>query len=60
MKRVTLANFLGIVYVVGEGLRIGNKDEHLLIVACILELDAAAKRTHIMSDVEPSGRTVTG
>ena len=55
-----LADFFGIVYVVGEGLRIGNKDEHLLIVACILELDAAAKGTHIMSDVEPSGRAVTG
>ena len=47
-----LAHLVGIVGVVGERLRVGYHYENLLERARVLQLDALAERTHIVSQME--------
>ena len=52
------AHLFGVVRVVGECLRIRDHDEYALEPARILQFDAAAQRTDVMSEVELSGGAV--
>ena len=53
-----LAHLFGVVGVVGERLRVGNHDEDALVFARILQLDAAAQRAYVVSQVKFSGGAV--
>ena len=44
---------------ISQGLRIGNHDEYLVEFPGILELNPPFQRTHIMSEMQPSGRPVS-
>ena len=55
-----VADLLGMVEVVGEGLRVGDHEEQLFEAAAVLEHDAVAQGAHIVAYVEASGRTVAG
>ena len=55
-----VADLLGMVEVVGEGLRVGDHEEQLLEAAAVLEHDAVAQGANIVAYVETSGRTVAG
>ena len=46
--------------VVGQRLGIGDHDVNLIVLAGILQGDALHEGADIMSDVKPSGGTVTG
>ena len=53
-----LAHLFRVVGVVGERLRVGNHDEDALVFARILQLDAAAQRAYVVSQVKFSGGAV--
>ena len=55
-----LAHLLGVVDVVGQGLCVGDEDEHLLVVGGLLQFDAAAQRPDVMTDMEAAGGAVAG
>ena len=53
-----LAHLLGVVYVVGEGLGVGDEDEHLLEIAGFLEFYAALEGAYVVAYVETAGGAV--
>ena len=53
-----LAHLLGIVSIISQCLYVGNKHEHFVIVAFVLQFHASAQRPHIMSQMKASGRAV--
>ena len=55
-----LAHFFGVVGVVGQRLRVGDHDEDAFELARLLQFDAAAQRTHVVSQMKPARRTVAG
>ena len=55
-----LAHLLGVVGVVRQGLRVGYHDEYAFEFARFLQFDAAAQRTHVVSQMKPARRTVAG
>ena len=55
-----LAHLLGIINIIGQGLCIGNKDIHLVVIALVLQLHTTAEATHVMTDMKPARRTVAG
>lgn len=50
----------GVIDVIGQCLTVGFENENLVIKAGILKFHTATKRTYVMSDMQFSGRTVTG
>ena len=50
----------GVIGIVGQGLRVGDEDKHLTIIAGVLQFDAATERTDKMTDVKTTGGTVAG
>ena len=55
-----LTDLLGVVGIIGEGLHVGHEHEHTVVVALILQLDTAAQRADVVSEMEFSGGAVTG
>ena len=55
-----LAHLLRIVNIIGQGLCIGNKDIHLVVIALVLQLHTTAEATHVMTNMKPARRTVAG
>ena len=51
-------HLLGMVEVVGEGLRVGDHEEQLFKFAAVLQRDAVAERADEMAHMKPSGGTV--
>ena len=48
----TLANLLGVIGIVGQGLDIGHEDKHAVVVTFVLKLYAAAQTSHIVSKMQ--------
>ena len=55
-----LAHLFGVVGVVGQRLRVGDHDEDAFEFARLLQFDAAAQRTYVVSQMKPARRTVAG
>ena len=55
-----LTHLFRVVGIVGERLRIGDHNEYFVELARVLQLDAAAERTHEVAQVEPARGTVAG
>ena len=47
-----LANFFGVVCIVGESLHVSHEDEHTVEIASVLQFDAAAERANVVTQVE--------
>ena len=47
-----LADFFGVVGIVGEGLYVGDEDEHPVVVALVLEEDTVPERTYVMAQMK--------
>ena len=54
-----LAHLLRIVEIVGEGLDVSYEDEHLVVVTFVLDFHPPAEAAYIVSEMEPSRRTVS-
>ena len=55
-----LSDLLRIVGIIGEGLDVGHKHKHPVIVARILQLHTTAQGANIVAQMKFTGRTVTG
>ena len=55
-----LTHLFRVVGIVGERLRIGDHNEYFVELARVLQLDAAAERTHEVAQMEPARGTVAG
>ena len=55
-----LTHLFGVIGIVGQGLRVGDEDKHLTIIAGVLQFDAATERTDKMTDMKTTGGTVAG
>ena len=53
-----LANFFGVVCIVGESLHVSHEDEHTVEIASVLQFDAAAERANVVTQVELTCWTV--
>ena len=55
-----LADLFRVVGIVGEGLYVGDENEHPVIVALVLEEDTVPEGAYVMAQVKFTGRAVTG
>ena len=53
-----LAHLLGVLGVVGQGLRVGDHDVNLVKIAGVLQAHALLQRADIVSHMQPAGRAV--
>ena len=55
-----LADFLGVLRIIGERLGICDHNVDLIVLAGVLKLHTLRKRTHIMAHMKASGGAVSG